>query len=174
MNLAKLLRDIADRLGFIRVVAVEAAPPPDAPRKVVTRSVRIQDLAAEIRSEGPGGLAAAIEEIAVPFDRIFEAAGIRVAPHGWTIERLAETRDADPYNTMGPDALRQAILARLAEDGAAVEDLVKDAVARDRALDECERALREWLERKAAYERRLVRAVAVLVDHPIVTEGPTE
>ncbi|MBN1421724.1 MAG: hypothetical protein JXP34_23320 [Planctomycetes bacterium] len=170
MDLVKLLRDIAGRLGVIRVVAVEATPP-DSPRKVATRSVRIQDLAAEIRYEGPDGLAAAIEDLAVPFDRIFDAAGIRAAPRGWTIERLASMLDADPYKDMTGDALRQAVLARLAEDGVAAEELVKDAVARDRALDACERALRAWLERKAAYERRLVRTVGVLVDHPILAEG---
>jgi hypothetical protein len=172
MNLGELLRDIAGRLGIIRVVAVEEPAAPDSPRKVVTRSVRIQDLAAETQEEAARGLEAAIVDLDIPFERIFDLARIRAAPGGWTIERLASMLDADPYRGMVRDELRRALLARLAQEGVSAEDLLKDAVARDRALDACERALRAWLDRKAAYERRLARAVAVLVDHPIVTEGP--
>jgi hypothetical protein len=93
--------------------------------------------------------------LSVAFARIFEAAGIKAGAQGWTSERLVTTLHGDPYPKLDRPAVQRALLELLAREKVRVEELVKDAVSRDQALDRYEAfAEQKMKERAAARARR--------------------
>jgi len=153
MGIFNWISSIGSTLGLIRVVEVQD---PKAPEKITTRSITLKDLATEIRGEEVRNLAELPTELAITFDRIFQAAGIKPAPHGWTIERLKSLLDTDQFKSMDRPAIQKAILGLLATEKAQVDDLVKDAIARDQAIDAYESYTKTKLDsRNEARQRRI-------------------
>ena len=152
MGILTLFGKIGNRLGLIRVVEVKD---PAKPQKVTTRTITLSDLAGQVRSEQVRALAELPAELAVPFEKVFEAAGVKPPAHGWTIPRLQELLATDQYKTLARPAAQQAILGLLATQKAPVDDLVKDAVDRDQALDAYEVFVHKKLEsRQVARQQR--------------------
>ncbi len=212
MGLFESLRNIGGRLGIVRVAAMEGECRDDQPCKVTTRTVSLGDLATEVRSEEVRALAELPAELSVPFAKVFNAAGIKAAQHGWTIERLASLLHTEQFQAMDRPSVQKAVLGLLANDKAQVEDVVKDAVARDHSIDayegfvrgkmrdraaarerqiaekqakiqelqsECARIAeeskvdkeqwRQWLQKKAVFEKDMAWAIGYLLDKPVVT-----
>ena len=97
------------------------------------------------------------------FDKVFEAAGIKPGRHGWTVERLQRPAAARASSSrMDRAAAQKALLARSGRRRSHVEDLVKDAVARDQALDAFEEFVRgkmdDRMEARAAASWREIEA----------------
>jgi hypothetical protein len=156
MSLMNLLQQIGGRLGLVKVVEAQADATGSGPAKIATRSVSIKDLAAEVRQEEVRVLAEAPAELEVPFAKVFEAAAIKPPAHGWTIERLGALLASDQYKTLDRTNTQKAVLGLLAAEKVPVEDLVKDAVSRDKAVDAYDIFTRKKLEdRTAARERRV-------------------
>ncbi len=156
MGVINWLSSIGSTLGLVRVVEVAD---PKAPDKLTTRSVTLKDLAAEIRSQEVRNLAEMPAELGVTFDRIFEAAGVKPAAHGWTIERLRTLLATDQFKAMDRPAVQQAVLGLLATEKAQVDDLIKDAIARDQAIDAYEGFARSKLEGRADTHRRRIAEI---------------
>lgn len=156
MGVISWLSSIGSTLGLVRVVEVAD---PKAPDKLTTRSVTLKDLAAEIRSQEVQNLAEMPAELGVTFDRIFEAAGIKPASHGWTIERLRTLLATDQFKAMDRPAVQQAVLGLLATEKAQVDDLIKDAVARDQAIDAYEGFAKTRLDARADTRRRRIAEI---------------
>lgn len=133
MSLLDGLRTLGGKLGLIQVAAPTPAGEP--PAKVVSRDVTLQDLTTEVRAEEVRVLAALPAELSVGFDKVFETAGVQPPAHGWTIERLQQLLRTDQYRGMDRESAQKAILGLLSAVQAQVEDLVKDAIARDQAID---------------------------------------
>jgi hypothetical protein len=95
---------------------------------------------------------------------VYEAARIPVPPHGYTVLRVAEMLQSEHLQSMPSDVKRKSILVALDAAGVPVDEVVRDAVARDRALDTYERVLEQHLEEvraaKAAESQRLEDEVA--------------
>jgi hypothetical protein len=130
-----------------------AAAPAEAPR-------RVEDVApAPAVSLSPGAVAGpgAIAEV-------YEAARIPVPPHGYTVLKVAEMLQSEHIRTLPPDVKRKSILVALDAAGVPVDEIVRDAVARDRALDTYERVLEESLKEvraaKAAENQQLEAEIA--------------
>ncbi len=151
MRLVELLESLGDRLGIVVKAEGNAAHPAS---KIETRSVTLQELTSEIRSEAVRALADAPAELTVSFEKIMETAGIVPGPHGWTIERLREMLLTDEFKPLAREEAQKRIVARLAAEGVAAEDLVKDAVARDRAMDAFEKTARTKMEERLATRER--------------------
>lgn len=132
MSLLDGLRSLGGKLGLIQAAPATTG---EAPAKVVSRSVTLQALTTEVRAEEVRVLAELPAELSVGFDKVFETAGIRPPPHGWTIERLQQLLRTDQYRGMDREAAQRAILGLLSAVQAQVDDLVKDAIGRDQALD---------------------------------------
>jgi hypothetical protein len=132
MSVLGLISVAANHLGLIRVVEVQDVA---KPRKITTRSVTLTQLSTEVRAEQVRALSELPAELSVSFDKVFEAAGIKASPHGWTIPRLQQLLQTEQYKSMSREAAQQAILGLLAADKAPVEDLVQDAVQRDKSID---------------------------------------
>jgi hypothetical protein len=132
MILVDWLYSIGDKIGILQVVMTEKVA---APEKVQTRTVHLKDLATEIQAEEVRSLAHLPEELAVPFDKVFESAGIQPVAGGWTVQKLGSLLRTEPYRSMPREAAQKALLTLLADQKVSVEDLVRDAITRDKALD---------------------------------------
>jgi hypothetical protein len=159
MKLFESLRNLGGRLGIVRVAAVEDECRDDSPCKVTTRTVSLNDLSAEVRSEEVRALAALPAELSVAFARVFEAAGVKSAGHGWTVERLVSLLHTEQFQAMDRPSVQKAILGLLANDKARVEDVVKDAVARDHSIDAYEGFVRGKMRDRAAARERQVAEI---------------
>ncbi len=152
MHLFEKLRKIGGKLGLLEVQAAA----PNAPQKIVTRAVNLDELAAQVRADDVRTLAEqgeALPELAA----VFQAAGVKPASHGWTMERVRKLVEDDArFRGLNGEALQKALLGHLMNVGANIEDLVRDAVSRDEALDAFEaRAAEKLNARRLVRERRL-------------------
>jgi hypothetical protein len=95
---------------------------------------------------------------------VYEAARIPVPAHGYTVLKIADMLQSEHLQALPADVKRKSILVALDAAGVPVDDIVRDAVARDRALDTYERVLAENLEKvraaKAAENQRLEEEIA--------------
>jgi len=95
------------------------------------------------------------------FDEIYHAAEITEASHGYTILKVADMLQSEHIRSLAPSVKRSSILVALDAAGVKLQEVIEDAVRRDRALDTYERvqerALHE-LESQKAEENRQVQA----------------
>ena len=153
MSFLDLLQDLGDRLGILETAAQSAAQPA---AKIQTRTVTLAELSTEIRSEEVQALADLPAELTVPFQKIFETAGIQPPANGWNVDRLKQFLLTDAFKNKDRGVVQTAILNILKLENALVEDVVKDAMARDKALDSFETFARKKMEdRMAARERKV-------------------
>ena len=165
MGIANALKALGGKLGIIRIVTAQGGDCSTQPCKVSTRTVTIQDLTTEVRRDEVKALAELPAELSVTFDRVCEAAGVKAAPHGWTIDRLIGLMRTDQYKTMDRESVQKAVLGLLTTEKAQVEDLVKDAMARDQSVDAYETFVRDKMEeREAARTRRVAEIEAQIAD----------
>ena len=142
------LRNAGDRLGLLRFVST--TEPATPLQKIPMRTVRLSELMIEVRRDEVESLAQQPAELAQPFEKVFEAAGIEPPEHGWTIEKLKEHLAADDARNKLRPEIQKAILAALTADNAHVQDVVKDAVARGHALDAFEVSVHAKMHGRAA------------------------
>jgi len=156
------LRERMERLGKRMGILQAAGTSKEAPPKISTRSVGLDELLAGIQVLDIRGSSETRVDLPIGFEGIMEAAGIHAPPHGWTVERLLEFLRTE-CRELTRDKAQARALEALARDKASTEDVVRDAVARDQALDAFERFAKEKLvtqqrkrqERLAACEEQL-------------------
>lgn len=153
MSLMDMIYDIG---GKLRIVHVHTASTPTMPAKIATRSYTLAQLMSEIANRDVQALAELPAELSIPFDSIFDAAGVARPAHGWNVEKLHEMLSGEPFCSLTGDELAQAVLARFEEDKATTEDLVKDAVGRDQDIDAFEEYAREKMNVRSDARRRKV------------------
>jgi Asp-tRNA(Asn)/Glu-tRNA(Gln) amidotransferase A subunit family amidase len=77
---------------------------------------------------------------------IYTSAQIAAPPHGYTVLKVAEMLQSEHIRALPPDVKRKSILVALDAAGVTVDEIVADAVHRDRALDTYERVLEKNLD----------------------------
>jgi hypothetical protein len=143
MSLFSYLRNTAASLGLLRIATVSD---PEEPTKITTRSISLHALTTELRTAEVEALATGAGDFDVPFDQIFAAAGVKTVASSsatfagagqgaWSIDRLHAMLETTPYKDLPRAETQPAVLATLGAEKVAVEDLVKDAIARDKAID---------------------------------------
>lgn len=153
MAFFKLLEGIGDRLGILETIS---NPDSVIVTRVQTRTVSLKELASEIRSGEIHDLADA-NELAVSFEKIFEAAGISSKPENWTVDRLREVVASESCKQKSHEEVQRTVLDLLASEGVSTETLIKDAIARDRALDSFQSRVNEKIsERMQSCKNRLL------------------
>jgi hypothetical protein len=153
MSFFKLLEGIGDKLGILESVSTPESKPAT---RIQTRSVSLQELASEIRSGEVRTLADSPAELLIPFEDIFAAAGISSKPEDWTIDRLKQVIAGEDCKQKSRDAVQKVVLEHLRSESVQAETLVKDAIARDQALDAFENRVNEKMRnRNQACRRRL-------------------
>jgi Asp-tRNA(Asn)/Glu-tRNA(Gln) amidotransferase A subunit family amidase len=78
---------------------------------------------------------------------------VKAPAHGWPIERLRDALRKDAYKDLGRAEAQKKIVDALAAEKAPVEDVVRDAVARDQALDQYETFARKKYDDRIAARR---------------------
>lgn len=129
----------------------EGAPPPDAARMVA-------QIAASVPTEPK--FSTPVRD-PTSFDDIYQAAEIQPPAHGYSIEKVATMLASEHLHGLSAEVKRSSILVALEASGAKIEDVIQDAVHRDRALDSYERVLRKSLsdvQAKKADENRQIEA----------------
>jgi hypothetical protein len=138
-------------------VSIERARP-DAPEQagVPTPAQTVADIAALMEAEAaPEPALAASDRL----DRLYESAGIHPPGHGYSILKVAEMLASEHIRDLPRDVKRGSVMAALEAAGADVQDVIRDAIRRDRALDAAEAARARELAAleasKASANRRL-------------------
>lgn len=95
---------------------------------------------------------------------VYESARITPPAHGYTVLKVAEMLGSDHIRALPPDVKRKSILVALDAAGVKVEEVVQDALRRDRALDTYEQVLEKTLDgmraQTAAENKRLEEEIA--------------
>src|SRR6476661_9320141 len=68
------------------------------------------------------------------FAEIYHAAEIAPPAHGYTIEKVSTMLQSEHLRGLSAEVRRSSILVALEASGAKIEDVIQDAVRRDRAL----------------------------------------
>jgi DNA-binding transcriptional MerR regulator len=100
-------------------------------------------------------------------EQIYTSAGIVAPEHGFTVDRLIEMLEAEEFRGMDAPTRARVItgmLKRLPTGAVEVDDIVRDAEARDRALDAFEGFLADRLARHAAEIEEKNRALQQEID----------
>jgi hypothetical protein len=100
-------------------------------------------------------------------EQVYSSAHIEAPAHGFTVYRLMEMLDAEEFRSLDPPTRAKVIsgmLKRLPTGAVGVEDIVKDAALRDRALDAFERFLADRQARRAQEVEEKNRALQKEID----------
>jgi len=153
MGLLGMLESLGGRLGIIEKPSDNKNS--KAPAKIRTRVVTLAELKTELKDDDVRALAEAPAELTVPYERIYETAGIGRPQSGWDIEKLGQLVRTAPFKDLSHESCQRKVLEVLGKENVDPESLVKDAVARDQALDAFEKyAERKMLDRIAGHEQR--------------------
>src|SRR6476646_7405659 len=140
--------------GGVEPGADEPPPPPPQP----TAAQMVAEIAATVPAEskftGP-------VKNPSSFDEIYKAAEIVAPAHGYTIEKVASMLQSEHLRGLSAEVKRSSILVALEASGAKIEDVIQDAVRRDRALDGYERVLQKSLsdiQTRKSEENRQIEA----------------
>jgi hypothetical protein len=97
------------------------------------------------------------------FEQIYEAAEVKVPAHGFTIFKIADMLKSEHIRTLPVEIKRSSVLLALDAAGVKLQDVIEDAVRRDRALDTFEmvqqRSL-DQLEARTAEENKKLQQEA--------------
>jgi len=104
------------------------------------------------------------------FAEIYQAAEIVTPPHGYTILKVAGMLQSEHIKGLPQEVKKSSILVALEATGAKIDEIIQDAVRRDRALDGFEAVLgksRAALEAAKIEDNRKIEAEmnAILADY---------
>jgi len=149
-----------------------AGPPPAS--EPAARKVSVAEPAPPVQLD-----AAAAEKGAgaddFSLEQVYTSARIQDPSHGFTVYRLIEMMDAEEFRSLDPPTRAKVIsgmLKRLPTGAVEVEDIVKDAALRDRALDAFERFLADRQARREQEVEEKNRALQKEIDE--LTQVNTE
>ncbi len=98
---------------------------------------------------------------------VYEAARIVAPAHGYTVLKVADMLQSEHIRTLPPEVKHKSVLVALDAAGVPVDEIVRDAILRDRALDTYERVLEQHVDEvrqaKAAENQALEAEVARMV-----------
>jgi hypothetical protein len=145
MPFLKLLQGIGDKLGILESVSSAESVPV---ARIQTRAVSLRELTTEIRSAEVKALADSRSELSIQFEEIFTAAGISGNAEDWTIEKLGQVIASESGKEKSREAVQKSVLDFLYAKGVSTEILIKDAIARDQALDAFEARVSEKIRQR--------------------------
>jgi len=116
---------------------------PDETQAAAESSFRVVDVVPDAEKEtafaGPVTNPTALEAI-------YTAAKIATPPHGYSILKVADMLESEHIRELPVEVKRKSVMVALDAAGVKLQEIVEDAVHRDRALDTYERVLEKNLE----------------------------
>ena len=145
----------------------EAAAPaePDAAAAVAAIAAQVAPVAEEkFTGSVPAGVSAGSMSIA----EIYQAAEIAPPPGGFTIMKVGELLQSPHIKALPPEVKRSSVLLALEAAGVKIEDVIQDAIRRDKALDTFEalqlRQLEAFETAKTDESRKLQAEIDQLIE----------
>jgi hypothetical protein len=123
--------------------ADQAAPAPASGTSAPTAARQIAEIAAGI---APAPKFSAPISDSASFSEIYSAAEIHPPAHGYSILKVAEMLQSEHIRNLPREVKRSSVLVALEAAGAPLQEVIEDAVKRDRALDTFERVQEQSLE----------------------------
>lgn len=154
MKVAEFLKKIASTTGLIQFS--DETQVSEATAVVRTRTVSLNDLEQEFDKgqERRGG--SPPPELTVEFDKLFEALGVAKLSHGWSANSVSTFLKSKDLATLDKQEAKQTLLRALQENKVPLQDILTDAVNRDKALDTYEQyAFGKLQERKAVRREKI-------------------
>ncbi|HTM50763.1 MAG TPA: hypothetical protein VL285_18840 [Bryobacteraceae bacterium] len=108
----------------------------------------IAEIAASVAP--PPKMTAAVPGPAASFDEIYNAAEIHMPAHGYTVYKISDMLQSEHIRNLPSEVKRSSILLALDAAGVKLQEVIEDAVRRDRALDTFERVQQKAVEDLAA------------------------
>jgi hypothetical protein len=159
--------DLSKKWYSYFVVTDEAnATTPVNPAEAPSMPVRAADLVPEPAAADAPEAAIAMADLS----SVYESAKIAPPSHGYTVLKVAEMLQSEHIRGLPVDVRRKSVLVALDAAGVKIDEVVQDAVRRDRALDTYERVLQQHLDQLSAttaaenqqLEEEIARRVAEL------------
>lgn len=133
------LVDLLRKIGLVAHREVDGGG--DGGKTAVDVPKRIVTLEQLLAGTPDASMATMDVDLNVPPDAIFAAAGITPPASGWTVERVLEFVSRPTYAGMALPMQQQTVRGVLESEGVSVEDVLRDLVLRDRAIDRYEELL---------------------------------
>ncbi len=131
---------------FVSVDPADAAPPPgEEPPADAAKA--IADIAASV---APQTKFTTPVQNPTSFAEIYNAAEIQAPAHGFTIAKVAEMLRSEHIRNLPREVKRSSVLVGLEAAGASIQEVIEDAVKRDRALDTFESVQQQAVEKLEA------------------------
>ncbi len=138
--------------------STEESTETDDPGPPVSAAQAVADIAASTAIAPESKFTAPVSNSA-SFEEIYHAAEISTPPHGFTIMKVGEMLRSEHIRNLPKDVKRSSVLVALEAAGAPIQEVIEDAVKRDRALDTFERvqdkALNELETRKSQENQQI-------------------
>lgn len=139
-----------------------AARPDGAPAAPTPAPRRAEELVVEPGDASPSSVPAPVPSAELSV--VYDSAKIAPPAHGYTVLKVAEMLHSEHIRALPAEVRRKSVLVALDAAGVTVEEIVEDAVRRDRALDTYERVLQQHVDKlveaTAAENRALEDEVA--------------
>ena len=149
---------MANNKWYSYFVSVEPRPDAEAPEAESSAAQTIAEIAASV-SVKPAPVFQQPVADPTSFDQIYHAAEVPVPAHGFTIFKIADMLKSEHIRTLPVEIKRSSVLLALDAAGVKLQEVIEDAVHRDRALDTFElvqqRALDQLEARKAEDNTKL-------------------
>ena len=107
-----------------------------------------------VPDDGPETAPLSPATASVDLGAVYDAAKIVAPSHGYTVLKVAEMLESEHIRALPADVKRKSLMVALDAAGVKVNEIVEDAVRRDRALDAYERVLAEIARGSAGADRR--------------------
>ena len=130
----------------------------DQPQPERTAAQTVADIAASV---APEPKLTNVPPPGASFDEIYTAAEIHPPAHGYTIYKIADMLQSEHIRNLPAEVKRSSILLALDAAGVKLQDIIEDAVRRDRALDTFERVQQKAvddLSQRKEQENRQIQA----------------
>jgi hypothetical protein len=117
--------------------------------------------AADLVADGPPSPVPAEVAADVDLATVYQTAKIETPTHGYTVLKVADMLQSEHLQALPPDVKKRSILVALEAAGVSIDEIVRDAVRRDQALDTYERVLEQHhheLTARLAAENQAIEA----------------
>ena len=123
----------------------------------------IADIARGVAPPPPSFTASPVSN-AASFHEIYQAAEIQPPVHGFTIEKVGEMLRSEHIRNLPREVKRSSVLVALEAAGAPIQDVIQDAIRRDRALDTFENVQEQALNKLQAQKEQENQQIQAEID----------
>lgn len=142
--------------------AAEKSEDSKPPRELPSAAQTVAQIAATVKAVEPK-FAAPMPNTS-SFDDIYKAAEIRSPAHGFTIFKIADMLMSEHIRNLPTEVKRSSILLALDTAGVKLQEVIEDAVRRDRALDTFESIQKRSLEQLESQKKNDNLAIQAEID----------